>query len=56
MLHEALDLGLSVGWYAGNEWIVPKVDAAIVREAKIVGEEPVTDTNLASRDLTNSCV
>jgi Cof subfamily protein (haloacid dehalogenase superfamily) len=50
VLREALKRGLSVGWYAGNEWIVPRVDAAILREAKIVGEKPLVDTDMASRD------
>ncbi|MDT7580915.1 MAG: hypothetical protein QOK35_2179 [Pseudonocardiales bacterium] len=32
--------GLAVGWYAGERWLVSRVDATIAREARVVADTP----------------
>lgn len=33
--------GLSVGWYCGSDWFVPRLDEAVERESAAVGHRPV---------------
>ncbi len=36
----AVDAGLSVGWYTGEDWFTPHLDAGMRREADVVGFDP----------------
>ena len=38
--HRAADLGLSVGWYSLDEWLVPALDDLIEREAAVTRSAP----------------
>ena len=45
----ALNLGLSVSWYSGTQWMVPCIDDAIALEVEITGSTPtVADLDLQS--------
>lgn len=47
MSRGALNLGLSVSWYSGAQWFVPRMDDAIALEAEITGSTPtVADLDL----------
>src|SRR5680860_771438 len=47
MSRTALKLGLSVSWYSGAQWLVPRIDDATALEAEITGTTPtVADLDL----------
>src|SRR5436305_11544011 len=47
VLHKALERGLSVGWYSGDDWYIPRWDAALQRESSLTGVPPINDPDLA---------
>ena len=47
VLHKALERGLSVGWYSGDDWYIPGWDAALQRESSLTGVPPIIEPGLA---------
>jgi hydroxymethylpyrimidine pyrophosphatase-like HAD family hydrolase len=43
----ALELGISVGWYIGDDWYIPKWDAALHLEGTLTGVMPTVVPDLA---------
>jgi Cof subfamily protein (haloacid dehalogenase superfamily) len=48
VLSAAARLGLSANWFAGERWIVPRVDALVEQEARIVGVAPAVGDPMAA--------
>jgi Cof subfamily protein (haloacid dehalogenase superfamily) len=40
VLRSALEQGISVGWYIGNDWYIPRLDAALQLEGELTGVMP----------------
>jgi Cof subfamily protein (haloacid dehalogenase superfamily) len=47
VLRNALERGISVGWYSGDNWYIPKWDAALQRESRLTGVTPLVEPDLA---------
>lgn len=47
VLRNALERGLSVGWYSGDDWYIPRWDAALQRESRLTGVPPIVEPDLA---------
>jgi Cof subfamily protein (haloacid dehalogenase superfamily) len=47
VLKSALEDGLSVGWYSGDDWYIPRWDAALRRESVLTGVIPIVEPDLA---------
>ena len=46
VLSRALELGISIGWFTGDLWYIPKWDQAIHHESMITGVTPIVDPDL----------
>ncbi|SRR6266487_810235 len=46
ILKRMLTLGISVGWFAGDSWYIPRWDAPIRRESAITGVVPIVASDL----------
>jgi Cof subfamily protein (haloacid dehalogenase superfamily) len=46
VLSNALELGISIGWFTGEDWYIPRWDEAIHHESMITGVTPIIDHNL----------
>ena len=46
VLHNGLERGLSVGWYCGDDWYIPRWDAALERESRLTGVPPIVEPDL----------
>jgi len=47
VLRNALERGLSLGWYSGDDWYIPRWDAALQRESTLTGVPPIIEPGLA---------
>ena len=47
VLNKALELGISIGWYSGDDWYIPKWDAALQRESRLTGVPAIIEPDLA---------
>lgn len=47
VLRSALELGISVGWYIGDDWYIPRWDAALHLEGELTGVMPTVVPDLA---------
>ena len=47
VLSRALQRGISVGWYVGDCWYIPRWDAALQRESRLTGAPPIVEPDLA---------
>ena len=47
VLRYGLERGLSVGWYCGDDWYIPRWDAALERESRLTGVPPIVEPDLA---------
>jgi Cof subfamily protein (haloacid dehalogenase superfamily) len=47
VLRSALERGISVGWYTGDSWSIPRWDQALRRESMLTGVTPIVDPDLA---------
>jgi Cof subfamily protein (haloacid dehalogenase superfamily) len=47
VLRNALERGISIGWYGGDDWYIPKWDAALERESRLTGVPPIVEPDLA---------
>lgn len=47
VLHNALERGISIGWYRGDDWYIPRWDAALERESQLTGVPPIVEPDLA---------
>src|SRR5207244_1428520 len=45
-LSTALELGISIGWFTGELWYIPKWDQALHHESMITGVTPIITTEL----------
>jgi len=46
VLSNALELGISIGWFTGELWYIPGWDLALHHESMITGVSPIVDTDL----------
>ena len=46
VLSYALELGISIGWFTGEDWYIPRWDQAIHHESMITGVTPIVDPDL----------
>jgi len=46
VLRNALELGVSIGWFTGEHWYIPRWDQAIHHESIITGVTPIVDHDL----------
>ncbi len=46
VLSKALEQGISIGWFAGENWYIPSFDLALQHESMITGVIPIVDPNL----------
>ena len=46
VLSKALELGISIGWFSGEHWYVPRWDLALHQESIITGVTPIVDPDL----------
>ena len=46
VLSKAMELGISIGWFVGEHWYIPKWDQAIRQESMITGVTPIVDPDL----------
>lgn len=46
VLSKALELEISIGWFIGEHWYVPRWDPAIYHESMITGVTPIVDPDL----------
>jgi len=46
VLSKALELGISIGWFIGEHWYIPRWDLAIDHESMITGVTPIISLNL----------
>ena len=46
VLRSALERGVSVGWYVGDYWYIPRWDSALHREATLTRVMPIVDPDL----------
>ena len=46
VLSNALELEVSIGWFTGEHWYVPKWDLALHHESMITGVTPIVDSDL----------
>ncbi len=46
VLSKALELEISIGWFIGEHWYVPRWDPAIYHESMITGGTPIVDPDL----------
>jgi len=46
VLSKAMRLGISIGWFIGKHWYIPKWDQAIHQESMITGITPIVDPDL----------
>jgi Cof subfamily protein (haloacid dehalogenase superfamily) len=47
VLKSALEDGLSAGWYSGDDWYIPRWDAALRRESILTRVMPIVEPDLA---------
>jgi Cof subfamily protein (haloacid dehalogenase superfamily) len=47
VLRSALEQGISVGWYIGDDWYIPRWDAALHLEGELTGVMPTVVPDLA---------
>jgi Cof subfamily protein (haloacid dehalogenase superfamily) len=47
VLSSVLERGISVGWYAGDCWYIPRWDSALRRESTLTGVTPIVNPDLA---------
>ncbi len=47
VLCTGLQRGLSIGWYCGDDWYIPRWDAALERESRLTGVPPIVEPDLA---------
>ena len=46
VLSNALELGVSIGWFTGEHWYIPRWDQAVQHESMITGVTPIVDPDL----------
>jgi len=46
VLSNALELEVSIGWFIGENWYVPRLDLALYHESMITGVTPIIDPDL----------
>ena len=46
VLSNALELGVSIGWFTGEHWYIPRWDQAIHHESMITGVTPIVDQDI----------
>jgi Cof subfamily protein (haloacid dehalogenase superfamily) len=46
VLSKAMELGISIGWFIGEHWYIPKWDQAIHQESMITGVAPIVAPDL----------
>ena len=46
VLSKALELGISIGWFTGENWYIPRWDLALHHESMITGVTPILDPDL----------
>ncbi|HXZ04411.1 MAG TPA: HAD family hydrolase, partial [Ktedonobacteraceae bacterium] len=46
VLNKALELGISIGWFTGEQWYIPRWDQAIHHESMITGVIPIVEPDL----------
>jgi Cof subfamily protein (haloacid dehalogenase superfamily) len=46
VLSNALELGVSIGWFTGEHWYIPRWDQAIQHESMITGVSPIVEHDL----------
>ena len=46
VLHNALEQGISIGWFVGENWYIPRYDLAIQHESMITGVTPIVAPDL----------
>jgi Cof subfamily protein (haloacid dehalogenase superfamily) len=46
VLSKALELGISIGWFTGEHWYIPKLDQALHHESMITGVTPNVNPDL----------
>jgi Cof subfamily protein (haloacid dehalogenase superfamily) len=46
VLSKAMELGISIGWFIGEHWYIPRFDQAIHHESMITGVTPIVDPDL----------
>ena len=47
VLRNALEQGISIGWYSGDHWYIPSWDPALRRESTLTGVTPIVESDLA---------
>ncbi len=47
VLNNALERGISIGWYSGDDWYIPRWDMALRRESMLTGVPPIVEPDLA---------
>jgi Cof subfamily protein (haloacid dehalogenase superfamily) len=47
VLNNALERGISTGWYSGDDWYIPRWDMALRRESMLTGVPPIVEPDLA---------
>ena len=47
VLNNALERGISIGWYRGDDWYIPRWDMAMRRESMLTGVPPIVEPDLA---------
>jgi Cof subfamily protein (haloacid dehalogenase superfamily) len=47
VLRAGLQRGLSLGWYCGDDWYIPRWDAALEWESRLTGVPPILEPDLA---------
>jgi Cof subfamily protein (haloacid dehalogenase superfamily) len=47
VLRAGLERGLSIGWYCGDDWYIPRWNAALEQESRLTGVPPIVEPNLA---------
>jgi Cof subfamily protein (haloacid dehalogenase superfamily) len=47
VLKSALEHDLSIGWYSGDDWYIPRWDAVLRRESVLTGVMPIVEPDLA---------
>jgi len=46
VLSNAEELGISIGWFTGENWYIPRWDLALHHESMITGVTPIVDSDL----------
>jgi Cof subfamily protein (haloacid dehalogenase superfamily) len=46
VLSKALELGISIGWFTGEHWYIPRLDLALHHESMITGVTPIVNPDL----------